>query len=91
LVFAVSNDARSFFRIRATGIRAACGLALAMFHHDLNHTGRSPYPSAQTGVEKWNLRVVVRLYLLLPRLAWMEQKNGILHTAEKFIKGKSVN
>ena len=23
----------------ATGIRAACGLALAMFHHDLNHTG----------------------------------------------------
>jgi len=40
LVFAVSNDARSFFRIRAAPcIRAACGLALTMFHHDLNHTG----------------------------------------------------
>jgi len=80
LVFAVSNDARSFFRIRAAGIGTACGLALAMFHHDLNHTGGSPYFGAQTGVEKWNLRVVVRLYLLLPQLAQMEQKNGILPT-----------
>ncbi len=25
-----------------------------MFHHDFNHTGRSPYLGAQTGVEKWN-------------------------------------
>ena len=32
----------------------------------MNHTGRSPYFGAQTGVEEWNLRVVVRLYLLLP-------------------------
>jgi hypothetical protein len=25
-----------------------------MFHHDLNHTRRSPYLGAPTGVEKWN-------------------------------------
>ena len=25
-----------------------------MFHHDLNHTGKSSYLGAQTGVEKWN-------------------------------------
>ena len=36
IIFA-DGDAYSFVHI--LGIRAACGLALVMSHHDLNHTG----------------------------------------------------
>ena len=39
-----------------------------MFHHDLNHTGRSPYLGAQTGVEKWNFTTGNQIYCSSPAI-----------------------